>query len=78
MSLSLARPILIAPGIDTAEVRPGRRIFIIEVATFADSPTREVSGAAAWAGGTCMGSGRKIFGAGCCPLGDPTGCTAVG
>ena len=55
MSLSLARPILIAPGVDSPGALPGRRIFIIDVAMFAASPPARPAagavGAAARAGG---------------------------
>jgi len=58
MSLSVARPILTAPTIDSTAVRPGRSIFIIDVAMLVESPTRAVSGSATGAGGTSMGCAR--------------------
>jgi len=47
MSLSLARPIVVAPGVDSSPALPGRRIFIIDVARIDESPPmRPVGGAA--------------------------------
>jgi hypothetical protein len=52
MSLSVARPILTAPGVDSSAL-PGRRIFIIDVAMTDESPPpiRLVGGAAGSAAG---------------------------
>jgi hypothetical protein len=56
MSLSLARPILMAPGVSAVGDRPGRRIFIIDVARFAWSPPgRPLTGA----GGAAVDDGGR-------------------
>ena len=44
MSLSVARPILTAPGGTSAGAPPGRRIFSIEVARFDDPPGLTATG----------------------------------
>ena len=60
MSLSVARPILIAPG-TSAPALPGRRIFIIDVAMIDESPPmRPVGGAA----------GPALVGGAACTVGD--------
>ncbi|CAG7187285.1 hypothetical protein PICSAR235_02955 [Mycobacterium avium subsp. paratuberculosis] len=60
MSLSLARPILTAPGVDSSPARPGRRIFIIDVARFDESPPMRP----VWAGAGCA-----VVGGAACPDG---------
>lgn len=63
MSLSLARPIVIAPGVDSSPALPGRRIFIIDVAMFDESPPMrpvwDAAGCAVVGGAACTADGAR-------------------